>query len=344
MLAGLERSLAQQVERGKLEPTTAPTERRSTRVQRRHRPRRARVVRPRARVDRRGPPHEEALFAELDRICAPAPILATNTSTLPVIEMAMVTGRPDRVCGVHFFNPAPVMSLVEIVPAITTSDETIAEARDVRRGVRQDRRRRQGPGRVRRERAAVPLPQQRGEALRRRRRVPRRHRRGDEGRLQLPDGPARAARPRRPRHQPRDPRRALRRVPRPELRAGAAAAPHGERRAGSAARTASASTTTGSSRYCRRYDPLVGENGRGRPALGDADVLGSFVGARVERALPDQPGQGPDRPLGRVRPPHPDRLRPRPPARPRRGRQGRRAGTAPRRDARAVRRASRSTR
>ena len=62
-------------------------------------------------------------------MCAPDAILATNTSTLPVVEMAMVTQRPDRVCGIHFFNPAPAMSLVEVVPAITTSDATLDEAR-----------------------------------------------------------------------------------------------------------------------------------------------------------------------------------------------------------------------
>ncbi len=69
------------------------------------------------------------LFNELDRICQQAAILATNTSTLPVIEMAMETTRPDQVCGIHFFNPAPMMPLVEVVRAITTSDETAAIAR-----------------------------------------------------------------------------------------------------------------------------------------------------------------------------------------------------------------------
>jgi 3-hydroxybutyryl-CoA dehydrogenase len=72
---------------------------------------------------------KQALFAELDRVCAPDAILATNTSTLPVVDMAMVTQRPDRVCGIHFFNPAPAMSLVEIVPAITTSEATVDDAR-----------------------------------------------------------------------------------------------------------------------------------------------------------------------------------------------------------------------
>jgi 3-hydroxybutyryl-CoA dehydrogenase len=69
------------------------------------------------------------LFNELDRICAEHAILATNTSTLPVVEMAMETGRPEQVCGIHFFNPAPVMSLVEVVRPITASNETIAAAR-----------------------------------------------------------------------------------------------------------------------------------------------------------------------------------------------------------------------
>src|SRR5436305_13206200 len=69
------------------------------------------------------------LFTELDRICGEGTILATNTSTLPVIEMAMETGRPQRVCGIHFFNPAAMMALVEIVRPLTADDETIAEAR-----------------------------------------------------------------------------------------------------------------------------------------------------------------------------------------------------------------------
>ena len=84
----------------------------------------------------------------------------------------------------------------------------------------------------------------------------RRHRRRDEGRLQLPDGAARAARPRRPRHQPRDPRGALRRVQGPELRAGAAAAAHGERRAPGPQDRRTASTTTTRSKR-RRIRLLV---------------------------------------------------------------------------------------
>jgi 3-hydroxybutyryl-CoA dehydrogenase len=72
---------------------------------------------------------KQALFADLDRICAEDTILVTNTSTLPVIDLAMGTGRPDQVCGVHFFNPAPAMSLIEIVRPLTASQHTIDEAR-----------------------------------------------------------------------------------------------------------------------------------------------------------------------------------------------------------------------
>ncbi|HUC32669.1 MAG TPA: 3-hydroxyacyl-CoA dehydrogenase NAD-binding domain-containing protein, partial [Ilumatobacteraceae bacterium] len=71
---------------------------------------------------------KKALFAELEQIVRPDGILATNTSTLPVIEMAMVTQRPERVCGIHFFNPAPMMKLVEVIRPITASDETISLA------------------------------------------------------------------------------------------------------------------------------------------------------------------------------------------------------------------------
>ena len=71
---------------------------------------------------------KKALFAELEQIVKPGGILATNTSTLPVVEMAMATKRPDLVVGIHFFNPAPAMKLVEIVRPITASEETVAAA------------------------------------------------------------------------------------------------------------------------------------------------------------------------------------------------------------------------
>lgn len=71
---------------------------------------------------------KKELFGQLDKICAESAILATNTSTLPVVEMAMATSRPEKVCGIHFFNPAPAMALVEVVRPLTATDETIDTA------------------------------------------------------------------------------------------------------------------------------------------------------------------------------------------------------------------------
>ena len=64
------------------------------------------------------------IFTKLDAVVKPSGILATNTSSLPVIKMAQATSRPGRVVGVHFFNPVPVMPLVEIISALTTEEET----------------------------------------------------------------------------------------------------------------------------------------------------------------------------------------------------------------------------
>jgi 3-hydroxybutyryl-CoA dehydrogenase len=69
------------------------------------------------------------LFRQLDTICSEDTILATNTSTLSVIDIAMGTQRPDRVVGLHFFNPAPRMPLVEIVSALTTTAATVDTTR-----------------------------------------------------------------------------------------------------------------------------------------------------------------------------------------------------------------------
>jgi 3-hydroxybutyryl-CoA dehydrogenase len=77
-------------------------------------------------VEELGP--KQALFKELDAIVKPDAILATNTSTLAVVKMAEATNRPDKVCGIHFFNPAVLMPLVEVIRPITASDETIARA------------------------------------------------------------------------------------------------------------------------------------------------------------------------------------------------------------------------
>ncbi len=67
---------------------------------------------------------KKALFAELDQLVKPEAIIATNTSSLSITEIAAATGRPDKVIGMHFFNPVPAMKLVEIIKGLTTSDET----------------------------------------------------------------------------------------------------------------------------------------------------------------------------------------------------------------------------
>jgi 3-hydroxybutyryl-CoA dehydrogenase len=72
---------------------------------------------------------KQQLLRDLDRVCPDHTIFATNTSTLPVTDLAVSTARPDRVCGLHFFNPAPKMPLVEVVPALCTSDDTVASLR-----------------------------------------------------------------------------------------------------------------------------------------------------------------------------------------------------------------------
>jgi 3-hydroxybutyryl-CoA dehydrogenase len=127
MLEGLKKSLAKQVERGKLDQSEAD------------------AVTGRVKAtDHLGDLVEcdlviesvvedlavkKPLFAELDSICKPEAILATNTSTLPVVEMAVATHRADKVVGIHFFNPAPMMGLVEVVAPLTASAETLGAAR-----------------------------------------------------------------------------------------------------------------------------------------------------------------------------------------------------------------------
>lgn len=68
------------------------------------------------------------LFRQLDQLAKPGALLATNTSTLPIVELAMVTERPESVCGIHFFNPAPMMKLVEVIRPITAADDTVKAA------------------------------------------------------------------------------------------------------------------------------------------------------------------------------------------------------------------------
>lgn len=73
---------------------------------------------------------KKEIFAELDGLCPPAAILATNTSSLSITAIAAATKRPDKVIGMHFFNPAPVMKLVEVIKGLATSEETKRLVRD----------------------------------------------------------------------------------------------------------------------------------------------------------------------------------------------------------------------
>lgn len=75
--------------------------------------------------------HKTTLFKRLDDLCRPQAILATNTSSLPITEIAAVTGRPSQVIGMHFMNPVPVMPLVEIIRGLETSDEVFGQIRDL---------------------------------------------------------------------------------------------------------------------------------------------------------------------------------------------------------------------
>jgi 3-hydroxybutyryl-CoA dehydrogenase len=74
---------------------------------------------------------KKKIFAELGKICKGETILATNTSSLSITEVATATNRPDKVIGMHFFNPAPVMKLVEVIKGMATSEETFAKVKTI---------------------------------------------------------------------------------------------------------------------------------------------------------------------------------------------------------------------
>ena len=209
MVASLEKSLTKQVERGKLDEDT-----------------KAAVLSRVTATDHIGALADcdlviesvvedlavkTDLFRELDGVVKESAILATNTSTLPVVDMAVVTARADKVVGVHFFNPAPMMSLVEIVRPLTASDETVAAVTEFARTCGKD------PVEVK-DRAgfivnALLFPYL-NNAVR-----------------MLETGTAsRDARPGGPRHVAVDPRRPVRGVPGPELRRRARPAAHGDGR------------------------------------------------------------------------------------------------------------------
>jgi 3-hydroxybutyryl-CoA dehydrogenase len=71
------------------------------------------------------------IFREIDQICRPEVILASNTSSISITKLAAVTKRPDKIIGMHFFNPVPMMKLVEVIRGIATSDETYAAVKEL---------------------------------------------------------------------------------------------------------------------------------------------------------------------------------------------------------------------
>lgn len=78
---------------------------------------------------------KKEVFGKLDKSTRPDVVLVTNTSSLPIVEIALSTERPDKVAGMHFFNPVPVMKLVEVVKSLVTSEETVALVEDFARAL-----------------------------------------------------------------------------------------------------------------------------------------------------------------------------------------------------------------
>ncbi len=126
-LGRIERSLRRAVERGKLDDAAAKQAREAIRgtVALRDLTDSDLVVE--AVIEQMA--EKQAVLRELDTLTPPQTIFASNTSSLSITEMAAATKRPDRVVGMHFFNPVPVMTLVELVRGLATSDETLETAR-----------------------------------------------------------------------------------------------------------------------------------------------------------------------------------------------------------------------
>ncbi len=136
MVVALEKSLAKQVDRGKLEETAAKEiSGRVTATDDMQQLADCDLVLESVVEDL---VVKKELFQQLDGIVKADGILATNTSTLPVVELAVTTNRPEQVVGIHFFNPAPMMSLVEVIAPLTASEATIAAAKAFAAGCGKD--------------------------------------------------------------------------------------------------------------------------------------------------------------------------------------------------------------
>jgi 3-hydroxybutyryl-CoA dehydrogenase len=131
--AAIERPLARLVEKGKLEPAASGATLGRLRFSTDLAPLRDADIVIEAVVEDLGA--KNALWRELDGLCPPATIFASNTSSLTIGAMAAATRRPDRVVGLHFFNPVPLMPLVEVVRAVTTSAAVFDRAFDFARSL-----------------------------------------------------------------------------------------------------------------------------------------------------------------------------------------------------------------
>ena len=96
----------------------------------------------------------------------PETILATNTSSLSVTTLSVATGRPDRVVGMHFFNPAPILGFIEVVRTVVSAPEVVDEVVAFAESLDKSAGGRGGPGRLHHQRAAVRLPEPRRDDVR----------------------------------------------------------------------------------------------------------------------------------------------------------------------------------
>ncbi len=133
------------------------------------------------------------VFQALDKIVGGSAVLASNTSSLSITEIAATTGKPERVLGLHFFNPVPLMKLVEIIRALPTNDAAFEPGQGLCRDGRQDRRGGEGHAWLCRESAARALFARRGPHLRIGRRIERGYRQRHETGLWVSDGTADAS-------------------------------------------------------------------------------------------------------------------------------------------------------
>ena len=239
----VEHSTGRAVKRGKLQRGAAGRAGRPDHVHHRHGRRQG--LRPGRRGGRRAAARSSSRSSgRSTRSSAPDAVLATNTSSLSVTEISTATSHPGRVIGVHFFNPAPVQNLVEIIRTVVTEPDVLEDAAELARSL---------------QKTPVVVGDKAGfianallfgylnhaaSMFEEQLRHPRGPRRRDAVRLRLPDGPAGAARPDRPGHGVRDPGHDVQAGPRPAARARPRSSSRWSPPACSAGSPAAASTPT----------------------------------------------------------------------------------------------------